>query len=187
MKATVRKRSKLGTVHIKTPLLPKELEGALYLAEPAPNGEADKNPFDSLIAMYIVAEDHEAGMLVKLAGEGELNQSTGQVSTTFKNTPQLPFEELKVELFGGQRASLSTPAFCGAYPTVASFTPWSAPVRAARRRSPAPPAKNSRSPKVAAPARCRSPPRCEGRDQRSGGRVHAVLRCRSRVPTATRH
>ncbi len=117
--------SKLGTVRIKTPLLPRELEGALYLAEPAPNGEGEKNPFDSLIAMYIVAEDHEAGILVKLAGEGELNQSTGRVSTTFKSTPQLPFEELKVELFGGQRASLSTPASCGNYSTVASFTPWS--------------------------------------------------------------
>ena len=69
-------------MHIKTPLLPKELEGALYLAEPAPNGEAGKNPFNSLIALYLVAEDHEAGVLVKLAGEGHLNQDTGQLSTT---------------------------------------------------------------------------------------------------------
>ncbi len=120
--------SKLGTVHIKTPLLPKELEGAIYLAEPAPYGEGDKNPFNSLIAMYLVAEDHEAGILVKLAGEGKLEPGTGRVSTTFQNTPQLPFEELKVELFGGQRASLSTPAFCGAPPAVASFTPWSVPL-----------------------------------------------------------
>ncbi len=119
--------SKVGVVHIKTPLLPRELEGALYLAEPAPNGEADKNPFNSLIALYLVAEDHEAGVLVKLAGEGHLDQGTGQLSTSFRDTPQLPFEELRVELFGGQRASLATPAVCGAYSTLAEFMPWSLP------------------------------------------------------------
>ena len=117
--------SKVGTVHINTPLLAKELEGSVYLAEPAPNGEADKNPFGSLVALYLVAEDPEAGVLVKLAGEGSVNESTGQVATTFRSTPQLPFEELDVELFGGQRASVSTPSFCGAYPTQAIFTPWS--------------------------------------------------------------
>ena len=102
--------SKIGTVHIKTPLLPRELEGAVYLAEPAPNGEAGKNPFNSLIALYLVAQDKEAGVLVKLAGKGTLNEATGQITTTFQDTPQLPFEELRVELFSGQRAPLSTPA-----------------------------------------------------------------------------
>ena len=72
--------SKLGTVRVKTPLLPRELEGALYLAQPAPNGESEagKNPFNSLIALYLVAEDKEAGVLVKLAGKGELNQARGR-------------------------------------------------------------------------------------------------------------
>ncbi len=120
--------SKVGLVHIKTPLLPQELEGAVYLAEPAPNGEAKKNPFNSLIALYIVAEDKQAGVLVKLAGEGKLDPTTGQITTTFKNTPQLPFEELKLELFGGDRASLSTPAECGSYQATSSFTAWSGAV-----------------------------------------------------------
>ncbi len=118
--------SKVGIVHIRTPLLPHELEGAVYLATPAPSGEAGQNPFNSLVALYIVAEDKQAGVLVKLAGKGEIEESTGRVSTTFANTPQLPFEELKLELFGGQRASVSTPPFCGDhYPTHAEFTPWS--------------------------------------------------------------
>jgi hypothetical protein len=117
--------SKVGAVHIRTPLLAHELEGALYLAEPAPNGEAGKNPFSSLIALYLVAEDREAGVLVKLAGQGQLDEATGQLSTTFDDTPQLPFEELKVELFGGQRASLSTPALCGDYAASSSFVSWS--------------------------------------------------------------
>ena len=117
--------SKVGLVHIKTPLLPRELEGAIYLAEPAPNGEGGKNPFNSLIALYLVAEDREAGILVKLAGEGKLDPNTGRVSTSFQNTPQLPFEELKVELFGEQRASVTTPSRCGDYSAQALFTPWS--------------------------------------------------------------
>ncbi len=120
--------AKVGVVHIKTPLLPKELEGAVYLAEPAPNGEPGKNPFDSLIALYIVAEDKQAGVLVKLAGEGKLDPTTGQITTSFQNTPQLPFEELKLELFGGERASLSTPAQCGSYQAASVFDAWSGAV-----------------------------------------------------------
>jgi hypothetical protein len=117
--------SKVGTVHIKTPLLSHELEGAAYLASPAPNGESGQNPFNSLVALYIVAEDPVSGVLVKLAGEGRLNEETLQLSTTFRNTPQVPFEELSLELFGGHRASVSTPSRCGSYPTSSLFTPWS--------------------------------------------------------------
>jgi hypothetical protein len=117
--------SKLGSVHIKTPLLSHELEGAVYLASPAPNGEAGRNPFNSLVALYIVAEDPVSGVLVKLAGRGELNEGTLRVATSFRNAPQVPFEDLKIDLFGGPRGSVSTPALCGGYGTDAVFTPWS--------------------------------------------------------------
>ena len=43
----------------------------------------------------------------------------------FRDTPQVPFEDLKVDLFGGPRASLSTPARCGGYQADGEFTPWS--------------------------------------------------------------
>jgi hypothetical protein len=117
--------SKLGTVEVETPLLPNKLTGSLYLASPAPNGEAGVNPFGSLVALYLVAEDPVSGVLVKLAGEGVLNEATLRVSTTFRSTPQVPFSNLKVHLFAGPRASVSTPAFCGDYATEAVFTPWS--------------------------------------------------------------
>ena len=116
--------SKLGTVKIKTPLLSHELEGSLYLATPAPNGEASNNPFNSLVAVYLVAQDPVSGVLVKLAGEGHLDEGTLRIATTFKNTPQVPFEDLTIELFGGPRASVTTPARCGTYGTDASFVPW---------------------------------------------------------------
>ena len=75
--------------------------------------------------MYIVAQDPVTKTLVKIAGEVLPNATTGQITTVFRNTPQLPFEDLRLELFGGPRASLSTPPTCGSYTTTSSFVPWS--------------------------------------------------------------
>ena len=125
--------SKIGTVKITSPLLPKgqPLEGSLYLATPAPNGEGEKNPFNSLLAMYIIAKDPISGTLVKLPGSASLDPSSGQITATFNNNPQVAFEDAEIHLFGGERAPLSMPATCGLKTTQATFTPWSgtAPVK----------------------------------------------------------
>jgi hypothetical protein len=122
--------AKIGTVKIKTPLLPNALEGAVYLAS------QNENPFGSLLAMYMMVEDPVSGSTVKLAGEvrlcasagqvlnGVSCQGPGQIVTTFENTPDLPFEELELHFFGGERAPLATPSRCGTYTTTAVFTPW---------------------------------------------------------------
>jgi hypothetical protein len=116
--------SKVATVKIKTPLLPNELEGAVYLAAPQ-NVLAGplENPFRSLVAMYIVAEDPVSGVLVKLPGTVSPDPVTGQLTATFENIPQLPFEEAALHFFGTDRAPLTTPPSCGTYTTQASFAP----------------------------------------------------------------
>jgi hypothetical protein len=111
--------SKVATVEIHSPLLPNPLKGFVYLAE------QEANPFGSVFAMYLVAYDPVSGTLVKLAGKIEPNPVTGQLVSTFENTPQLPFDELELHFFGGERAPLATPAHCGRYETTTSILPWS--------------------------------------------------------------
>ncbi len=114
--------AKIGTVNIKTPVLKEELTGAVYLAS------QDTNPFASPLVLYIIAEEPSSKVLVKLAGEVQIDASTGQLTSVFRNTPNSPFETLTLHLTNGERAAQSTPAFCGnEYSAKASFATWSAP------------------------------------------------------------
>jgi hypothetical protein len=113
--------SKIGSVEVDSPLIDHPLPGSVYLA-----AQSD-NPFGSLLAIYIVVDDPQSGIVVKLAGHVAADPATGQLTSTFDNNPQLPFSDLKVDLFGGPRAALVTPATCGAFQTTSALTPWSAP------------------------------------------------------------
>ena len=112
--------SKIGEVQFSTPLLSEEARGSLYVATP------HDNPFDSLIALYLVARIPERGILVKQAGKVQADPLTGQLTTTFDNLPQIPFNRFRLHFRKGGRAPLVTPPVCGTYDIVARFSPWSA-------------------------------------------------------------
>ena len=112
--------SKIGSVQIDTPLIEEQVKGALYLATPY------ENPFESLLALYIVARVPERGVLVKLAGKVSPDPKSGRLVTTFDDAPQQPFESFELNFREGGRAPLVTPPACGDYDILARFTPWSA-------------------------------------------------------------
>jgi hypothetical protein len=122
--------SKLGTVEITTPLLTQTIHGSLFIAQP------HENPFDSLIALYIVAKNPETGILIKLAGKVTPDPVTGRLTTTFENNPQLPFDHFNFHFREGQQAPLITPPACGTYQTQALLTPWSEPLQSLTDSSP---------------------------------------------------
>jgi hypothetical protein len=113
--------SKIGTVEVETPLLDHPLEGAIYAATPR------SNPFGSLLAIYLALDDPRTGVVVKLAGDVEADPRTGQLTTTFDESPQVPFRHFRLDFFDGPRSPLKTPATCGTFTTTADLTPWSAP------------------------------------------------------------
>ncbi len=99
--------------------MPHPIPGSIYLAQPF------DNPFNSLLGVYITIKDPETGLVVKLAGKVEADPTTGQLTSTFRENPQLPFEDFKLNFFGGPRAALKTPALCGNYASTTELTPWS--------------------------------------------------------------
>ena len=110
--------SKIGSVSIDTPLLPDPLTGSVYFAT------QNENPFGSLLAIYIVARG--PGVIVKLPGKVAPDPVTGQLTTTFNDTPQLPFSTMRLHFNGGPYAPLTNPTTCGRKTTTATMTSWNA-------------------------------------------------------------
>lgn len=113
--------SKLGSVEVDTPLIGHPMPGAIYLAK---QGE---NPYGSLLAIYITVYDPISGIVVKIPGRVEANPQTGQLTTTIQQSPEVSFEDFKIDLFAGARARLTTPTTCGTFTTDTQLTPWSEP------------------------------------------------------------
>ncbi|HET9199003.1 MAG TPA: hypothetical protein VFN92_12215 [Solirubrobacterales bacterium] len=121
--------SKIGTVRIDTPLLDLPAEGSLYVAssdDPGTTAPGAENPFDSLLALYMVARVPERGIVVRAEGKVEPNSKTGQLVTTFDDLPPLPFSKFTLSFREGGRAPLATPAACGSYSIASRLTPYSA-------------------------------------------------------------
>jgi uncharacterized repeat protein (TIGR01451 family) len=113
--------SKLGTVEVTTPLLDHPLPGSIYLAKPY------DNPFGSLTSIYLAIEDEQSGIVAKLAGKVTPDPATGQLTSRFTESPELPVEDIDLHFFKGANAALKTPISCGTKTTTSTLTPWSTP------------------------------------------------------------
>jgi hypothetical protein len=114
--------SRIGEVELSTPLLPKPIEGSLYLAK---QGE---NPFGSLLAMYLAVHDtEERGILVKIPAKIDLDPVSGQITTTLDDLPQFPFEELTLKFRSGPRAPLTNPPTCGTHTIAVQMASYAQP------------------------------------------------------------
>ncbi len=111
--------AKLGSVVVESPLVEEPVKGALYQAAPF------ENPFGSLIALYIVVKNPKLGIMLKQPLKVDTNPTTGQVTTTAENLPQLPYSHFKLHFREGARSPLASPPACGTYNVKAELTPWS--------------------------------------------------------------
>lgn len=118
-------QSQIGTVQVTTPWLSSPLEGQVFLAQP------ECSPCTPLQAqegklLRLLLQAQGSGVIVKLEGSTSIDQSTGQLTVTFAESPQLPLEELKLTLNGGSRAPLANPSTCGVALAASSLlTPYS--------------------------------------------------------------
>ena len=125
-------KSKIGEAEVETPVLPPHtLKGSVYIAQPTCGTEGHPACTEAsavngeLYGLYL--EVSGSGVIVKLHGKVAANPSTGRLTTTFTESPQIPFSELKLKLEGGERAPLANPQRCGEASTTSSLEPWSAP------------------------------------------------------------
>ncbi len=107
--------SKLGTATIGSPVLPRPLQATLYQRSPRGKGHQ--------FGLWLVSDD--LGLHVKLPGEIEPDPNTGQLTTVFRDLPQVPVEEISFDIWGGPRAPLKNPDSCGTYSTAFSIAPHS--------------------------------------------------------------
>jgi hypothetical protein len=124
--------SRIGSVEIDSPLLDEgdAVEGSLYLGQPddpTTSQSGAENPFDSLLSLYLVARVRDRGVIVKTAGRVEPDPSTGRLTATFDDLPQLPFSSFRLHFREGGRAPLVSPSSCGKQVTEATLSPYSAP------------------------------------------------------------
>jgi hypothetical protein len=122
--------AKIGSLEVTTPLLDHPLPGSVFIAKPF------DNPFNSLLAIYLSIDDPQSGTIAKLAGEVIPDPVTGRLTNRFEENPELPLEDVKLHLFPGARAALTTPITCGTFDeegkevphtTTSTLTPWSSP------------------------------------------------------------
>jgi uncharacterized repeat protein (TIGR01451 family) len=115
--------SQFGTLTLHTPILPVDAQpkGFVYIAK------QNDNPFHNFLSLYLVIQEPDRGILVKVPGRVDLDPNTGQITTTFDDLPQFPLSDMQMTLKGGLRAGLVNPQTCGEKTIEATFYSWQDP------------------------------------------------------------
>jgi hypothetical protein len=114
--------SKIGDATAEGVLgLAEPLKGGLYLATP------HANPFDALIAVYIVARSARRGIILKSLGHLDPDPHDGRLIATFDQLPRLLYTRFSLTLREGQRSTLVSPPVCGTYRAGLQDASWAEP------------------------------------------------------------
>jgi hypothetical protein len=113
--------SVIGTVEVSTPLLDEPLTGRMVLGEPKSTDPQSGEMF----RLFFVVRSVDRGLIAKIYGSTKADPQTGQLVTTFQNNPEVPFEDLTLELKGGSKGLIGMPQRCGAPTWTSTFAPWS--------------------------------------------------------------
>jgi hypothetical protein len=114
--------SKVGTVTIASPPLPDgPLTGEVYVGQPIGRDPTSGN----LYRIFVRAESPRYGVDVRLVGNVRADPVSGQLTTTFAETPQVPFTSFELDFDDGPKAVLSSAMVCEPNPAAGQMTPWS--------------------------------------------------------------
>jgi hypothetical protein len=112
--------SVIGEDEVESPfVLSGPLKGKVYLGQPLSTEPQSGRMF------RIFQEIQGFGLDIKLQGSITANPSTGQLTATFANLPELPFEDFRLRFKGGANAVLVNPPVCGQNATATALYPYS--------------------------------------------------------------
>lgn len=113
--------SKIGTASIETPPLPAgSLSGNVYLGQ-----QLSRDPQSGdLYRVFLNAVSSRYGVDVRLIGNVKADPLTGQLTTVFKENPQVPFTSVKLDFDDG-KGVLTSPPTCGPNAATHAMTAWS--------------------------------------------------------------
>ncbi|HTA13158.1 MAG TPA: hypothetical protein VK765_07025 [Solirubrobacteraceae bacterium] len=131
--------SQVGTVSANAPGIPEgSLAGGVYVGAAEPGQGPESGGMYRLFVLAETARQPGAegpggvyGVGLRLEGRVSANPQTGQLTATFANAPQVPFEQLTLHFNGGPRAPLANPLPCEAVKPSGSILPYGGAAKAA--------------------------------------------------------
>lgn len=115
-------QSRIGAVTIESPPLPEgSLVGDVFVGRQLSRDPESGDEY----RIFVDARSARYGISVRLLGKVRANPQTGQLRTTFAETPQVPFSSFQLKFDGGARSVLTSPPTCGPNTATGVMTPWS--------------------------------------------------------------